>query len=107
MEPARGRPAPLSLLTEISVSAASAWIASRTQPTERLRAARSTRGHAAVPQKLLVVLQAGISLVLLVGAGLLTLSLRRLETQSLGVETQGRLLAWISLPHRQYPPDRL
>jgi predicted permease len=96
----------VSLFTGVIFSAAPAWIASRTQPTEPLRAARSLGDHAAIPQKLLVVLQAGVSLVLLVAAGLLTLSLRRLETQPLGIDTQGRLMAWIS-PHGQYPPERL
>src|SRR5215472_14813016 len=96
----------VSLLTGVIFSAAPAWIASRTQPTEPLRAARAVGDHAAIPQKLLVVLQAGISLVLLVAAGLLTLSLRRLETQPLGIDTQGRLMAWIS-PHGHYPPERL
>ena len=97
----------VSLLTGLIFSAAPAWIASRTQPTEPLRAARSTRDHAAAPQKLLIVLQAGISLVLLVTAGLLTLSLRRLETQTLGIEIQGRLMAWISLLHSQSPTESL
>jgi predicted permease len=96
----------VSLLTGLIFSAAPAWIASHTQPTEPLRAARATGDQAAIPQNLLVVLQAVISLVLLVAAGLLTLSLRRLETQPLGIETQGRLMAWIS-PHGQYPPQRL
>jgi predicted permease len=96
----------VSLLTGVIFSAAPAWIASRTQPTEPLRAARAAGDHTAIPQRLLVVLQAGISLVLLVAAGLLTLSLRRLETQPIGIETPGRLMAWIS-PHGQYAPERL
>jgi len=97
-----------SLLTGLTCSAAPAWIASRTQPAEPMRAAsRSIRDQASRPQKILVVLQACISLVLLVGSGLLTLSLRRLETQSFGIETQGRLMAWISLSRNQYPTDRL
>jgi predicted permease len=98
----------ISLLTGLICSAAPAWIASRTQPDEPMRAAaRSTRDHATRPQKILLVLQACISLVLLVGAGLLTLSLRRLETQSFGIDTRGRLMAWISLSRNQYPAGRL
>ena len=98
----------LSLLTGVIFSAVPAWIASRTQPAEPLRAAgRSTRDHSALPQKTLVMLQAAVSLVLLVAAGLLSMSLRRLETQSLGIEIQGRLMAWISLAHNEYPPSRL
>jgi predicted permease len=98
----------ISLLTGLIFSAAPAWIASRTQPMEPMRGAvRSTHDHSALPQKPLIVLQAAVSLVLLVGAGLLTLSLRRLETQSFGIETQGRLVARIDMPRTQYPAVRL
>lgn len=98
----------VSLLTGLVFSAGPAWIASRTQPAGPMRsAARATRDHSAIPQKSLVALQSCISLVLLVGAGLLTLSLRRLETQPLGIEPQGRLMAWVSISHSQYPPQRL
>ncbi len=99
----------ISLLTGVIFSAGPAWLASRTQPAGPMRGAgRSTSDHSLLPQKSLVVLQAAVSLVLLVGTGLLTESLRRLETQKAsGVETQGRLMAWISLPRNQFPSQRL
>jgi len=53
------------------------------------------------------VLQAAVSFVLLVGAGLLTSSLRHLESRSFGIQTQGRLVAWIDLSRNQYPFTRL
>lgn len=98
----------VSLLTGVIFSAAPAWIASRTHPAEPLRGAgRSTEDRSALPQKSLLVLEAAASFVLLVGAGLLTVSLRHLETRSFGIETRGRLMAWIDLPRNQYPRARL
>ena len=53
---------------------------------------RSTRDGSSLLQRSLVVMQAALSLVLLVGAGLLTRSLNRLEHQSFGVRAENR--AW-------------
>ena len=62
----------LSLITDIFFSVVPAWVASHAHPAETLRGAgRSTRDNSALPQKLLVVLQAALSLVLLVSAGLM------------------------------------
>src|SRR6202795_1045664 len=62
----------LSLITDIFFSAVPAWVASHAHPAETLRGAgRSTRDNSALPQKLLVVLQAALSLVFLVSAGLM------------------------------------
>lgn len=98
----------ISLITGVVFSMAPAWIASRTQPADPIRGAgRSTQDHAALPQKSLLVLQAAISFVLLVGAGLLTMSLRNMESRSFGIQTQGRLIAWIDLSRNQYPFQRL
>jgi predicted permease len=98
----------LSLLTGVIFSTVPAWIGSRTHPAEALRGAgRSTRDHSALPQKSLVVLQAALSLVLLVGAGLLTVSLRNLENQQFGFETQGRLIVRINPALAGYTPERL
>src|SRR5579864_7883116 len=98
----------ISLITGVLFSTAPAWIASRTQPADPIRGAgRSTQDHSAFPQKSLLVLQAAVSFVLLVGAGLLTSSLRHLESRSFGIQTQGRLVAWIDLSRNQYPFTRL
>lgn len=94
----------ISLITGVVFSMAPAWIASRTQPADPIRGAgRSTQDHSALPQKSLLVVQAAVSFVLLVGAGLLTMSLRHLESRSFGIQTQGRLLASIDLSRNQYP----
>jgi predicted permease len=98
----------LSLLTGVIFSTAPAWIASHTEPAEALRGAgRSTRDHSSTPQKWFVVLQAAMSLVLLVGAGLLTVSLRNLENQQFGFETRGRVIVRINPALAGYKPDRL
>jgi predicted permease len=81
----------LSLLTGLVFGVVPAWITSHSDPAEALRGVnRSTRDRASLPQKSLIVFQAALSLVLLVGAGLLTQSLRNLEHQNFGITTTNR-----------------
>jgi predicted permease len=81
----------LSLLTGVVFGIVPAWITSHADPAEALHGInRSTRDRASLPQKSLIVLQAALSLVLLVGAGLLTKSLRNLEHQDFGIVTANR-----------------
>jgi predicted permease len=68
-----------------------AWISSHADPAEALRGLnRSTGDRSLLPQKALIVLQGALSLVLLVGAGLLTKTLRNLERQNFGITTANR-----------------
>jgi predicted permease len=81
----------LSLLTGIVFGIVPAWISSHSDPAEALRGAnRMARDRSSLPQKSLIVVQAALSLVLLVGAGLLTQSLRNLEHQDFGIATANR-----------------
>ncbi len=81
----------LSLVTGIIFGIAPAWITSHSDPAEVLRGVNRSKGErSSLPQKSLIVLQATLSLVLLVGAGLLTRSLRNLEHQNFGFVTAGR-----------------
>src|SRR5262249_33100529 len=71
----------LSLLTGIFFSAVPAWIASRAEPAQPMRSvARSTFDRSELPQRSMLVLQAAVSLVLLVSAGLLSTSLHHLQS---------------------------
>ncbi len=98
----------VSLLTGIVFGIAPAWMASRSSPVTALRGAnRSTSDASAIPQKILVILQASLSLALLSTAGLLITSLRNLEHQDFHFETQGRLLLAIDLHAASYQPGQL
>ena len=98
----------LSLVTGVLFGTAPAWFTSHGNPVEALRGAnRSTRDSATLPQKILVVLQATLSIVLLAGAGLLTRSLRNLEHQSFGFETDHRISIVMNGPPSSYTEDQL
>ncbi|HYL73439.1 MAG TPA: ABC transporter permease [Bryobacteraceae bacterium] len=98
----------LSLVTGIVFGAVPAWISARFDPAEALRGAnRSTGNRSTLPQKSLVVLQAALSLVLLVYAGLLTKSLRNLEHQQYGFDTTGRVMVRVQPAFAGYSPERL
>jgi predicted permease len=98
----------LSLLTGVIFSITPAWIASNANPVETLRSAsRSRRSNLAVPQNVLLVLQATVALVLLVGAGLLTRSLRNLESQEFGFDIQHRLIIRLNPAYAGYTLERL
>jgi predicted permease len=98
----------LSLVTGIVFGVAPAWITSHSDPAETLRGAgRSTRDRSSLPRKSLVVLQVALSAILLIGAGLLTQTLRNLENQRFGFETQGRLIVRVNPALAGYKPEKL
>lgn len=98
----------LSLLTGIIFGVVPAWFASHSDPAQALRGAnRSTRDHATLPQRLLVIGQASLSLVLLACAGLLATSLRHLEHQDLGFATQNRISVEMNPPLFNYTQEHL
>jgi predicted permease len=81
---------------------------SRANPIEALRGVgRSTADKSALSRQGLVILQVAVSLVLLVGAGLLTTSLYRLQHQDFGFQTSGRLMVSVNPVVAGYKPDRL
>jgi len=86
----------LSLFTGIIFGIVPAWISSHSDPAEALRGLnRSVGDRSLLPQKALIVLQAALSLVLLVGAGLMSKTLRNLEQQNFGIATAGRYVIHI------------
>jgi predicted permease len=93
----------LSLLTGVLFGTAPAWFTSHGNPADALRGAnRSTRDSATTPQKILVIVQATLSIVLLAGAGLLTRSLSNLEHQDFGFATDHRISIVMNNPPPSY-----
>jgi len=87
----------ISVVTGIVFGIAPAWVTSHADPADALRGAnRAVGGGGSWAQKSLVIAQTTVSLVLLSAAALLGQSLRNLERQDFGFETQGRYLAWIN-----------
>lgn len=98
----------LSLLTGVAFGVVPAWIISRSDPAQALRGAnRSTQEHVSFQQKALVVFQAALSLILLVGAGLLTKSLNNLEHQKFGIQTENRFVLHVDPAGSGYTPEKL
>ena len=98
----------VSVVTGVIFGAAPAWVTSHSDPAEALRSAgRSTVERTSLPQKSLVVFQVALSIVLLIGAGLLTQSLRNIVNQNFGFEPQGRLIVRVTPALAGYKPDQL
>jgi putative ABC transport system permease protein len=98
----------MSLLTGIIFGIAPAWMTSHADPVEALRGAnRSVSGRRSWAQKSLVIGQAAMSLILLSAAALLGRSLRNLEHQDFGFETEGRYIAQINPMLANYKPEQL
>ncbi len=87
----------LSLLTGVLFGVTPAWIASKAEPADALRGgSRSVAGGTTMLQRALVVVQAGLSLVLLVGAGLFAKSLNKLEHIDLKLDPVNRYIVHIN-----------
>ena len=98
----------LSLLTGILFGVAPAWIAAQTNPADVLRTGtRTTATGASLLQRGLVVLQAALSLVLLVGAGLFAQSLNKLQSKDLKLDTTNRYIVHINPQAAGYSQTQL
>ncbi|QHS52027.1 ABC transporter permease [Edaphobacter sp. 12200R-103] len=98
----------LSLLTGVLFGVAPAWLASRAQPADVLRSGvRTTASGATKLQKALVILQAGLSFVLLVGAGLFAQSLRKLESTDMKLDSRNRYIVHINPQAAGYKQTQL
>jgi predicted permease len=98
----------LSLVTGIFFGIVPAWITSHSDPAEALHGLnRTTRDRSTLPQKALIVVQAAMSLVLLVGAGLLTQTLRNLERQNFGIQTASRYVIHLDPAGAGYTPENV
>jgi predicted permease len=98
----------LSLLTGILFGLAPAWMAAQAQPSDALRSgARTTGSGASLLQRGLVVVQAAMSLVLLIGAGLFSQSLNKLQHTNLRLDTRNRYIVHINPQAAGYSATQL
>ncbi|MGW8267536.1 MAG: ABC transporter permease, partial [Longimicrobiales bacterium] len=98
----------LSLATALIFGVMPAWSGARANPGENLASgARATEGgKGARFRSGLVVLQVALSLILLVGSGLLVRSFVRLNGVDPGFQGEGLFTASVSLPYAKYPDSR-
>jgi macrolide transport system ATP-binding/permease protein len=86
----------LALVTGILSAIAPAWIAARAQPADAQRSnARAMAQGASLLQRGLVVLQAALSVVLLVAAGLFAQNLNKLENSDMELDATNRYIIHI------------
>jgi putative ABC transport system permease protein len=98
----------VSVFTGIIFGIAPAWVTSHADPVEALRGAnRSVGSGRSWAQKSLVIAQGAISVVLLSAAALLGQSLRNLEHQNFGFETQDRYMASINPNLGNYKAEQM
>jgi macrolide transport system ATP-binding/permease protein len=98
----------VSLLTGLLFALVPAWVSSGMQAADASRGNNSlSRDRASIPQRLLLVFQLALSIVLLTSAFLATRSLYKLEHQRTGIETQDRYTVQIDLKGSGYTPDQL
>ena len=85
----------VSILTGVLFGMAPALMGSKAPPADALRSGtRTTAGGASLLQRGLVVLQAALSVVLLVGAGLFSQSLGRLQHTDMKLESKNRYMVY-------------
>ena len=98
----------LSLVTGILFGVAPAWIAAQANPADALRSGtRTTASGASLLQRGLVVLQAALSLVLLVGAGLFSQSLNKLQSTDMKLDAKNRYIVHINPQAAGYSQTQL
>lgn len=98
----------VSLLTGVLFGVAPALIGSKAPPADALRSGtRTTTGGASLLQRGLVVLQSALSVVLLVGAGLFSQSLGRLQHTDMKLEAKNRYIVHFNAQAAGYKDDQI
>ncbi len=98
----------LSLFTGVLFGVAPAWLSAGAQPADALRnGSRTTTRGASVLQRTLVVMQAALSLVLLVGAGMFSQSLSKLEHFDMKLDATNRYIIHFDPQSGGYTPVQL
>src|ERR1700733_13710732 len=96
-----------ALITAVLCAAIPAWISSKVDPASAIRgAARTMKDSSSAPQRVLVITQAALSVVLLCAAGLLLRSLSNLRAQDFGFQTQDRYIVGIDPFLAGYKPEQ-
>jgi predicted permease len=96
-----------ALVTAVLCAAIPAWISTKTDPASAIRGtSRTMKDSSSAPQRVLVVTQAALSVVLLCSAGLLLRSLSNLRTQDFGFETKDRYIVGIDPFLAGYKPEQ-
>ena len=96
-----------SLVTGIVFGTFPAWLTSHAEPIEAVRGIRTVSNRSALPQKIFVVVQATISVVLIAVASMLTHSLLNMERQDLGFDPQNRISVLMNQPLADYTFEQL
>jgi macrolide transport system ATP-binding/permease protein len=98
----------VSLLTGLLFGMAPAWATSHARPADAMRQSnRTSSGQASLLQRSLVVLQAGLSVILLIGAGLLARSLINLQHQNFGIAVENRVVVRLNAQNAGYTIEQL
>jgi len=99
----------LSILATLLAGAAPAWIGSRTQPQEVLhsesRLATESRASKRL-RRVLVSIEAAVSVALVLLTGLVTASLVRLMSTDRGFDADRIITANVDLPRKSYPDQK-
>jgi len=109
---ALGAAATFGILATLAAGVLPAWIGTRPDSTESLRAVEraETQSRAAkTTTRALLVCEIALACTLLVGATLLARSFVNLIHADRGLNTRGVITTWVALPRKQYPdkPARL
>jgi macrolide transport system ATP-binding/permease protein len=98
----------IPILTGLLFALVPGWVSSGTEAADASRGNSGlSRDRASIPQRLLLVFQLALSIVLLTSAFLATRSLYKLEHQRTGIETEDRYTVQIDLKGSGYTPDQL
>jgi predicted permease len=93
----------LSLLTGVIAGMVPGWLASRIDPIVCMRGAtRTMGGGASLSQKMIIVMQTAMSLLLVALAGMLTHSIYNLRNQDFGFDVKNRVIVTVEPPLAKY-----
>jgi predicted permease len=96
-----------ALVTAVLCAIIPAWMTSKTDPASAIRGtSRTMKDSSSTAQRVLVITQAALSVVLLCSAGLLLRSLNNLEKQDFGFQTSDRYIVGIDPYLAGYKPEQ-